>query len=51
MAFGDRITAVITDQGGNNYGYTSLFRINTKCHVPEFEAPSCLVEKSKLRML
>lgn len=50
-AFGDRITAVITDQDGNNYDYTSLFRINSKCHAPEFEAPSCLVEKSRLRMV
>ena len=50
-AFGDRTTAQLTGSDGEAYSYSSIFRLNDRCTAPEFGPPSCLVEKSKLKML
>jgi hypothetical protein len=49
VAFGDRTTAVVTDQDGNEYSYRNVFRLNGQCNAPEFAPPACLVDNSKLR--
>jgi hypothetical protein len=47
--FGDRTTAVLTDQDGNTWHYRNLFHLNFSCNFPDEAPPSCLVEKSSLR--
>ena len=49
VAFGDRTTAVVTDQDGNEYSYRNVFRLNDQCNGPDFAPPACLVDNSKLR--
>ncbi len=49
VAFGDRTTAHVVDQEGNEYSYRNVFRLNEQCHAPEFAPPACLVDNSKLR--
>ncbi len=51
VSFGDRTTAQVTDQEGNTYRYSNVFRLNEQCNVPEFGPPSCLVDNSQLKML
>lgn len=50
-SFGDRTTARVTDQDGNEWSYRNVFRLNSKCNAPEFAPPSCLVDNSQLRQL
>jgi hypothetical protein len=51
VSFGDRTTAHVTDQEGNSYRYSNVFRLNEQCNVPELGPPSCLVDNSQLKML
>lgn len=48
-AFGDRTTAQVFDQDGNEYSYRNVFRLNDQCKAPEFAPPTCLVDNSKLQ--
>lgn len=47
--FGDRSTAVLTDQAGNTWDYRNVFRLNTRCNAPDEAPPACLVDNSSLR--
>jgi hypothetical protein len=50
-AFGDRTTAIVTDEDGNDHAYRNVFRLNSSCHSGLSAPPSCLVDHSQLRML
>ena len=47
--FGDRTTAVVTDQEGDTWTYRNVFRLNFSCNFPENAPPTCLVDNSTLR--
>jgi hypothetical protein len=46
--FGDRTTAVVTDQAGDTWDYRNVFRLNFSCNAPDDGPPSCLVDNSSL---
>lgn len=48
-AFGDQGRATVTDDGGNSYQYSWLFRINDRCYAPEDGPPACLMDTATLR--
>lgn len=50
-AFGDRGSAVVTDESGQRYRYTVVFHVNDRCHAPETAPSACLVDKSSLKAL
>lgn len=49
VSFGDRTTAQVVDQAGNEYSYRNVFRLNGQCQTPEFAPPACLVDNSQLQ--
>jgi hypothetical protein len=48
-AFGDRGVASLTGADGESYTYTHRFHLNSRCYVPEFGPPACLLDSATLR--
>jgi hypothetical protein len=49
-AFGDGGKAALSAEAdGQNYTYSWVFHVNSRCHGPEFGPPACLVQSASLR--
>jgi hypothetical protein len=48
-AFGNTLRAELVDPSGNTFSYSIRFHVNSSCHVPDGEAPVCLIEHFELR--
>ena len=48
-AFGNMLRAQLVDPDGNTFSYSTRFHLNSSCHVPDGEAPVCLIDRFELR--